>query len=452
MSILRQSKEQQEKYWSERAERVILASEKIAEEMTTDLAKTYREAQKAIQKEIESFYGKYSRDTGVTLEEARQALSKSEMKSYLEQTQEYYDAIKETGYAFDPAYRQKLHRRLSLKSAVSRLEALQDNIQFQVEKLYAQEQDAFREGLGVAYEDAYYRTIFNIQQGLGFGSPFSSLDTKTIEKAVSQKWLGENYSDRIWTDKDRLTIAMGQIIPRGIALGNNPRIIGNGVADQLGVRRSYGERLARTETNFIANAATYDTYKEADIERYQFLATLDNRTSDICQSLDLKIFKLSEKIVGVTYPPTHPNCRSTTVAYFPPDEIDAMFDDVATRIARDPVTGKNYYVSADLSYAEWRASLTEDQGKEFLSTQKREKYYENDKEQLASYKRFIAAAKKEHGNELVSGLFEGMPTTIAGFQEMKYLDSKKWEIIKDNRKQLTGSWWKEELEKKKAQG
>jgi len=329
-----------------------LTAEKTAEEMTTDLAKTYREAQKAIQKEIESFYGKWARDVGVSLEDARKALNKSELKAYLEQTREYYDAIKETGYAFDPAYRQKLHRQLSLKSAVSRLEALQADCQWQIEKLYAQEQDAFREGLSGSYEDAYYRTIFNIQQGTGFGSPFSSLNVAAIKKAVSQKWLGENYSDRIWTDKDRLTIALGQIIPRGIALGQNPRIIGKDIADQLNVRRSYGERLARTEHNFIANQASKAAYKEAGAAQYKIVATLDHRTSEICADMDGKLFSVGEEEPGINFPPFHPNCRTTQIPYFPPDEIDALYEE-AQRIARDPKTGKSYLVPASMTYREW---------------------------------------------------------------------------------------------------
>lgn len=366
VSILNRNKESQERYWSQRAERVVLAGEKSAEEMTADLAKLYEETQKAIQKEIEAFYGRYSRDVGVSLEEARKALSKSELKSYYEQTQAYYDAIAETGYAFDPAYRQRLHRQLSLKSAVSRLEALQADCQFQVEKLYAQEQDAFRAGLGATYEDAYYRAMFNLQQGLGFGSPFSALNTRVIEKAVQERWSGENYSDRIWTNKDKLTLVLQQTIPQGIAAGQNPRIIGKIIHDRMfgqGAAKGRGGMLwrsislARTEFNHITNSAMWDTYVESGVvEQYQFLATLDGCTTDSCQSLDLKIFKLSEKMEGINYPPIssppHP-CRSTTIPYFEPDEIDAMFDDAATRIARDPLTGKNYYVPANLAYKDW---------------------------------------------------------------------------------------------------
>lgn len=360
--MLGKSKKAQEEYWTSRAEKLILAAEKTQEEMSSDLAKVYADAQKAIQKELDAFYGKFARDVGVTLEEARKALSKSELKSYYEQTKEYYAAIEATGYAFDPAYRQKLHRQLSRKSAVSRLEALQADVQWQVEKLYAQEQGVFRDALGSIYEDAYMRVAFGIQSGTGIGGSFSALNTKLIEKAVSKKWLGENYSTRIWTDKDRLTLNLEQIIPQGISLGRNPRLIGKDIADQLDVRRSYGERLARTETNFIANAATYDGYKEAGVEQFQFLATLDNRTSEICGETDNKIFNLSDKMVGVNWPPLHPNCRSTTVPFWEPDEIDKMFEE-ATRIARDPTTGKNVYVPASLSYSDWKKGLVEKDGK-----------------------------------------------------------------------------------------
>jgi len=462
LSILSKNKEQQERYWQDRAERLILAAEKTADEMNNDLKKLYEEAQKAIQREIEIFYGRYSRDVGVSLEEARRALNKTELKAYLEQTKEYYAVIEATGYAFDPAYRQRLHRQLSLKSAMSRLEALQSDVQFQIEKLYAREQDAFRDGLNGTYEESYYRATFNLQQGLGFGSPFTALNTRVIEKAVQEKWRGENYSDRIWENKDRLTLTLQDVIPQGIAAGQNPRIIGKTIHDRMfgqGIAKGHGGmlgrsiNLARTEFNHIANSATWDIYVESGVvEWYQFLATLDHATTDSCQNLDLKIFKLSEKMEGINYPPIssppHP-CRSTTTAHFPPDEIDAMFDDVATRIARDPITGKNYYVPADMSYKEWRESLTEEQGKHFLSNQKREKYYESDKEQLSSYKEFIREAKKEHGEELVSGLFADFPTTIGDFQAMKYLDSATWEIVKDNRQQLTGDWWREILEKKR---
>ena len=79
---------------------------------------------------------------------------------------------------------------------------------------------------------------------------------------------------------------------------------------------------------------------------YVFVATLDNRTSQICQELDGKKFKLSEAEEGVNYPPMHPYCRSTVRAYI----SDDVEKDLKRR-ARDE-NGKNTVVD-NMSYSEW---------------------------------------------------------------------------------------------------
>ncbi|MBC1738736.1 minor capsid protein, partial [Listeria seeligeri] len=55
-------------------------------------------------------------------------------------------------------------------------------------------------------------------------------------------------------------------------------------------------------------------YEENGTDEYRFLAILDSKTSKICRSLDDKIFKIIDAVVGVNYPPMHPHCRSTTVS------------------------------------------------------------------------------------------------------------------------------------------
>ena len=95
--------------------------------------------------------------------------------------------------------------------------------------------------------------------------------------------------------------------------------------------------------------------KHVGIERYQILATLDNRTSDICQEMDGQIFSLSEKEEGINYPPFHPNCRTTTIPYFEPDEIDEKYG-IGTRLAKDE-DGNYYKVPADTTYESWQKGL-----------------------------------------------------------------------------------------------
>ena len=86
----------------------------------------------------------------------------------------------------------------------------------------------------------------------------------------------------------------------------------------------------------MANAAEMESYKEADIDKYQFLATLDMRTSKVSQKLDLQIFNVKDARPGKNMPPMHPHCRATTIVYFDDDTTA----DIGRR-ARDPETGKN---------------------------------------------------------------------------------------------------------------
>ena len=56
-----------------------------------------------------------------------------------------------------------------------------------------------------------------------------------------------------------------------------------------------------------------DSYKEAGVEYYEYLAVGDDRTSEECMDLNGKIFRLDEARVGENFPPMHPNCRCTII-------------------------------------------------------------------------------------------------------------------------------------------
>jgi hypothetical protein len=93
-----------------------------------------------------------------------------------------------------------------------------------------------------------------------------------------------------------------------------------------------------------------NSYKTSEVvDRYEYLATLDNRTSEICRELDGKVFDVKEAEVGVNQPPMHPYCRSTTIPSFEDDDIGAYITD---RIARDR-NGNSYLVGKDVTFKEW---------------------------------------------------------------------------------------------------
>ena len=107
-------------------------------------------------------------------------------------------------------------------------------------------------------------------------------------------------------------------------------------------------RLIRTESAYVANQTTAVAYEECGIERYEYMATLDSRTSEKCSGLDGKIFEVSEKEVGVNYPPLHPHCRSSVAPV-----IDGLTREGLTRAARD-ANGKTVYVPRDMSFSVWK--------------------------------------------------------------------------------------------------
>lgn len=360
-------------YWEERSVRIIESGEKTVYEMLTDSEKLFKSAIRSIEKEIQAFYGRYSLETGVSVEEIRQRLSPSELATAKEDIARYYAEVARLG-GYSPGYQAYL-RSLSARVYMSRLEELKMQMQNIVENLYREQNIKFTDTFSEVYEDSYYRQMFDLQQGFGFANEFTALNTRIIDTAIQQKWLGRNYSKSLWEHKDRLLFSLENTFMRGIALGWNPRKIGRAMADDIMTQYDRSTvanavRLARTEFNFIANQATMKAYEEHGVvNKYRFIATLDHRTSEECQELDGDVFELTEAVVGANYPPVHPNCRSTTVAYFPPDEINAMFEK-AQRAARDPITGEIFYVPADMTYKEWRDSLSIEQGKAFMAKRK----------------------------------------------------------------------------------
>ncbi|MBR2742546.1 MAG: hypothetical protein IKD89_03060 [Clostridia bacterium] len=82
---------------------------------------------------------------------------------------------------------------------------------------------------------------------------------------------------------------------------------------------------------------------------------------------------MSEREVGVTAPPFHPWCRTTTAPYFEDD-----FDVPGERAARD-AEGGTYYVPADMTYEQWKKKQDEKYGESFIDRERKKAYKLNSK-------------------------------------------------------------------------
>jgi SPP1 gp7 family putative phage head morphogenesis protein len=111
----------------------------------------------------------------------------------------------------------------------------------------------------------------------------------------------------------------------------------------LAVTERHAEAVVRTSVQHVASVARMETWKaNADlVTGYRWVSTLDSRTTEICQSLDGRVFKLGQ---GPT-PPAHINCRSTTAA-----ELDPAFDFLKAGAERASADGP---VPASETYYDW---------------------------------------------------------------------------------------------------
>ncbi len=238
---------------------------------------------------------------------------------------------------------------------ISRLEAMKLYTQQQLEVLFGNQVDTIDTAMKAIYTSGYYHTAFEIQRGVGVAWDFATLDASHIAKVVSKPWAadGKNFSSRIWQNKQKLVNELNTTLTQNIMLGQDPQKAIDTIAKKLNVSKQNAGRLVMTEEAYFSSEAQKDCFRELDVEEFEVVATLDSHTSDICQEMDGKHFPMTQWEVGITAPPFHVWCRTTTAPAFG-DE----FDNIGERAARGK-DGKTYYIPADMTYKEWQKSFVE---------------------------------------------------------------------------------------------
>ncbi|CAM4468081.1 minor capsid protein [Paenibacillus xylanexedens] len=333
-----------QKYWQKRSEQAAQHQYDKTDGYINAVSREYELAIRSMTKDLNEWYYRFAKNNELSFADGKLLLTKGELKEFRMTLEEFTAMAKGN---LDGAWTKELNN-VYFKTRIDRLSALLIQLQQQIEVLAANQQTGASVLMQGVYTDTYYRTIYEVHKGLGIGVSFAAVDTVAVAKVVAQPWLGKNYSTRIWDDRDKLAREVRNTVSQGLIRGDGIEQMTRALSARMEVAKHSAERVIRTESAHIIQEATFDGYKSSGlVGQYQVLATLDKRTSKICQGMDLKIFKLSEKETGVTAPPFHPNCRTTTTVYFEDD------DDPGIRIARD-ASGKNIEVPGSMTYAEWK--------------------------------------------------------------------------------------------------
>lgn len=345
-------------YWKGRFEQLEEAQLKKGAEFYANLEKQYNSAISEVEKDLARWYTRYAKENKITLAEAKRQLSKRELAEFKMSVEEYIEKGKTLNYSKEW---ESALEKASVKFHVSRLEALKIQMQQQIEFLGAVKNDGLTDLVKGIYSDGYYKTAFEIQKGLGVGHDFMKLDSNTVNKIITKPWAsdGKNFSARIWDDRTKLVNEINDTLAQNIARGVDPQISIDTIAKKFGVSKFQAGRLVMTESAFFASESSKDSMKELGVEQYEILATLDSKTSEICRDLDGKVYDLKDFESGVTAPPFHPYCRSTTCPHF------EDFND-GVRASRDKDDKGYYKVPETMTYRTWHEKFIDNGDKSDL--------------------------------------------------------------------------------------
>lgn len=339
-------------YWKLRFEQLEQAQNQKGVKAYADIERQYKEAQKQLEGQIARWYQRFATNNGISLAEARQYLKGADLKEFKWDVQEYIKYGQDN--ALNSGWMKELENA-SAKYHISKLEALKVQTQHSLEVMYAKQFGTMHGALSDAFESGYYHTAYELQHGFNVGWDIAGLDQAQIEKVLAKPWAadGYNFSERIWGNKNKLISEVHNELSRNIMLGADPQKAIDSLAKKMNTSKNNAGRLVMTEEAYFSSAAQKDCFESLGVEQYEIVATLDSHTSDICRSLDGKHFPMKDYQPGVTAPPFHVYCRSTTVPYF-----DEQFD-IGERAARDEETGETYYIPDDMNYQEWKETFVD---------------------------------------------------------------------------------------------
>lgn len=349
-------------YWKQRFTQLEAAQNRKGATAYLEMEKQYKAAQNELEAQIARWYQRFANSNGISLAQAKQWLKGQDLAEFKWDVKEYIKYGKEN--AINGAWMQELENASS-KFHISRLEALQIQTQNSLETMFTQQMGTMKKALSDVYASGYYHTAYTVQQGFGLGWDIAGLDQAQIEKVLSKPWAvdGYNFSTRIWNSKTKLIGEVHNELSKNLLTGADPQKAIDSLAKKMGTSKSNAGRLVMTEQAYFSSAAQKDCFNDLDVEEYEIVATLDSHTSDICRSLDGRVFKMSDYKPGVTAPPFHVYCRSTTAPHFK-ENFDA-----GERAARG-ADGKTYYVPDDVTYSEWKKAFVDGDKSGFAEVQK----------------------------------------------------------------------------------
>lgn len=255
-----------------------------------------------INKEIESFFVRYSNKESMSMVEAKRKASDIDIKEYEKKAKKY---VKEKDFSKEANEQLRLY---NLAMKVNRLELLKANIGLELTAGSDELVSFTKEKLeGAALEQ--------IRRNAGILGDTIVDNAKTAKTIANSSFKNATFSERIWSQQDLLKNDLYGILSTALIQGRNPREFIPKVRKSFDVTRYQAERLLRTELTRVRIQAQAESYEANGIDEYEYVACGLRDVCPLCKELDKQIFKLKDMEIGENAPPRHPNCHCALAPY-----------------------------------------------------------------------------------------------------------------------------------------
>ncbi len=372
-------------YWEKRAEQSVKRYEAAVNRSIPEAIKAFEAAKRDIQQAVYSFWGRYAKNNQISLEQAKKELSRKELAEFRGNLKEYEQLAKNSIGTFNLEV-----ENISTKIRLTRLDALLMQIDARLQQLYIKQKEIVTQTVEQVMLEEYYRSRYDISVSTGRLFAFCDLPDSFIEQVLSAPVEGADISTRLWRQDIDTGFFVRQMLNRMFIEGRPPQDFAEELAKKIGAvqidkngratgsgKKYEAYRLLYNEASYASNQARLKGYRDTGVPFYEITATLDQKTSPVCQSLDGCIFSVEKGgdvperyiktdseyrqaaysaksvRVGVNSPPFHVNCRTVATAYYETTDTASM-----TRAARD-AEGNPITVPADMKYEEWYETYIE---------------------------------------------------------------------------------------------
>lgn len=424
-------------YWQQRFGQLENASHQEAMTVYSRIEESFYQAQREIENKINSWYVRFANNNEITINEAKKLLNSNELKEFKWNVQEY---IK---YGHENELNEHWMKELenaSTKYHISRLEALKIQTQQTMEKLFGNELDEVDNLTKNSYINNYFHTMFEYQKGFNVGFNVTNIDQNKLSKIVNKPWAVDekNFSERIWGNKTKLINELHNELTKMCLTGKSPDESIKYLSKKFNTSKAQAGNLIMTENAYFSQLAQKDCFNALDVEKYEIVATLDSHTSEICKEQDGKVYDMKDYQPGITAPPFHNYCRSTTVPHF--DDFDLEGE----RAARDE-DGKTYYVSDKMKYDDWYKKYVQNQSN--LQNEAKNAKIKTHSEKIQELQNILMdmnEARRIHWDlsltskeEMLNSSFKDLAYSI----DLEGIDEKVIDTIIENYKQLGDEYY-----------